>query len=383
MKKTNMRMLACLLAGMLLLQLMQGCTQRFTGRSKLDQLQSLVDNCFIGEYEREKAEDAAAAAYIGALGDRWSYYIPAKDYATYEEKMENVYVGVGITITQREDDSGLEIVSVVPGGPAEKAGIQLGDLIVAVDGTSTVGLTTTETGELVGGEEGTAVEITLVRAGETLTLSVTRSRIETAVASGQMLQDHIGLIQIFNFDARCAEESIAAIEELQKQGATKLIFDVRFNPGGYSNELVSLLDYLLPEGDLLRTVDYQGNESVEVSDSNCLDIPMAVLINEDSYSAAEFFAAALSEYGYGITVGEKTVGKGYFQSTIRLRDGSAVGLSIGKYFTPNGKSLAGVGIEPDIPVDVDIETAYAIYMGTLDPAEDPQVQAAVQALLEK
>ena len=211
---------------------------------------------------------------------------------------------------------------------------------------------------------------------------VTRKTVQTPVAAYQMLEDNIGLVTIYNFDARCAQETIAVMEELLNQGAEKLIFDVRYNPGGYAHELVKVLDYILPEGDLFRTVDYAGNEDVDRSDEKCLTgIPMVVLINGDSYSAAEFFAAALREYGYAIVVGEQTVGKGYFQQTYELSDGSAVGLSVGKYFTPNGVSLAEAGgLTPDIEVAVTEEEAFNIYAGTLAPEEDPQIQAAVEAL---
>ena len=155
---------------------------------------------------------------------------------------------------------------------------------------------------------------------------------------------------------------------------------MRNNPGGFASELVELLDYLLPEGDLFRTLRYDGKEHVDKSDGDCLEIPMAVLVNESSYSAAEFFAAALQEYGAAIVVGEKTVGKGYFQTTHRLSDGSAVSLSIGKYFTPKGVSLAETGVTPDLVIPVEEETAAEIYYGTLEPEEDPQLQAAVNQL---
>ena len=155
---------------------------------------------------------------------------------------------------------------------------------------------------------------------------------------------------------------------------------MRNNPGGFADELVKLLDYLLPEGDLFRSVSYDGKEQVDTSDANYLDMPMAVLVNGNSYSAAEFFAAALQEYEAAVVVGEPTVGKGYYQQTIQLGDGSAVNLSTGKYFTPKGNSLADKGITPTVRVDVDEETASAIYYGTIQNADDPQLQAAIQAL---
>ena len=205
-------------------------------------------------------------------------------------------------------------------------------------------------------------------------MEVTRRAIRTPVVESELLQENIGLITIFNFNSNCAEETIAAIEKLMAQGAQKLIFDVRNNPGGYAQELVKVLDYLLPEGKLFTTVDYTGAEHTDMSDASCLELPMAVLVNGNSYSAAEFFAAAMAEYEAAVVVGEKTSGKGYFQSTYQLPDGSAVGLSIGKYYTPKGQSLADVGITPDVPVSLENGQTG------LDPMEDPQVLAAIDAL---
>lgn len=348
--------------------------------SKLDQMEALIEEKFIGEADQEKLADAAATAMVKATGDRWSYYIPASEYEAYREQSENAYVGVGMTIQATEDGSGFLIVDVVSGGPAEKAGIQVKDLLIRVEDTDIRSLTAEEVRALVKGAEETYVSLTVLRQGTQETISVQRGRVETPVATFEMLEDKIGLVTIENFDERCSEESIAAIEMLLKNGAEKLIFDVRNNPGGFASELVKLLDYLLPEGDLFRTVRYDGKEHVDTSDAGCLELPMAVLVNASSYSAAEFFAAALREYEVATVVGEQTVGKGYFQSTYQLSDGSAVALSIGKYFTPKGVSLAENGITPDVVVTVDEETAQGIYYGTLTPEEDPQIQAAIKAL---
>ena len=167
-----------------------------------------------------------------------------------------------------------------------------------------------------------------------------------------------------------------------EQGAKGLIFDVRFNPGGYKKELEQVLDYLLPEGTIFHAVSYDGEEDKTMSDAECLEMPMAVLVNEDSYSAAEFFAAALQEYQWAKVVGTPTTGKGYFQSTFDLSDGSAVNLSIGKYFTPvKGISLAEVGgLQPDLIEEVDEELYYQLYAGSVKPQDDPQIQAAVKLL---
>lgn len=352
------------------------------GPGKLEQLENLINNLFIGEADQTAMEDAAAAAMIDSLGDRWSYYIPADQYGSYMEQMKNAYVGIGVTIQVVEGEPGFYVTKVNEGGPADQAGMLPGDRLVAVDGVDVTEMNVEEASSLVKGKENTTVELTVLREGDEVVLTVTRMLVQTPVAVGTMLENGVGLVTIVNFDARCAEETIAAMEALLEQGATKLVFDVRFNPGGYVDELVKVLDYILPEGDLFRSVNYKGEEDVEVSDAKCLEnIPMAVLVNGDSYSAAEFFAAALSEYGYAVIVGEPTVGKGYYQSTFQLGDGSAVGLSIGKYFTPNGRSLAEEGgIVPDVVITVDMDTAMNIYSGMLDPAEDPQIQAAIEAM---
>lgn len=350
------------------------------GQSKLDAVQKLIDSYFIGEVDQKAVEDAAANAMVNALGDKWSYYIPAESYQSYLEQMRNAYVGVGMTVTQKDD--GILVEALVAGGPAQEAQIQVGDLIVRVGDTDVVGMSMTDAKKLIQGPANTTVTLTVLRDGQEKTLTVTRREIKSQVAKGQMLDDQIGLVTIENFNSNCASETIAAIEQLRSSGAQKLIFDVRNNPGGYASELVKVLDYLLPEGKLFTQVDYAGRESTDMSDANYLDMPMAVLVNGESYSAAEFFGAALAEYEAAKVVGEKTVGKGYFQTVFELSDGSAVGLSIGKYFTPKGVSLAETGVTPHVSVEVDAETAALIRADLLDPLEDPQILAAMQLLQE-
>ena len=301
------------------------------------------------------------------------------DYRAYTEQMANAYVGIGTTVTLGEDGY-VHIMKVENGSPAQEAGALPGDVIVEVEGQDIQGKSLDEVKNLIRGQEGTQVNLTVRRAEEKLPMVMTRRQVQVAVAKGQMLEEGIGLVQIVNFDGRCAEETLAIIEDLLDQGAQSLIFDVRYNPGGYKDELVKILDYLLPEGPLFRSVNYAGAEAVDKSDAKCLDIPMVVMINGDSYSAAEFFAAALSEYDAAVMVGEPTTGKGYFQSAFELTDGSAAVISIGKYTTPNGVSLADVGLTPDILVEVDDELYMEIYYGNVAPEEDPQIQAAIEAL---
>ena len=350
------------------------------GFSKLEELQALIEERFIGEADATAMGDAAAVGMIDSLGDQWSYYISAAEYESYIEQMQNAYVGVGIKVTLREDGTGADIVQVIKGGPAEAAGLLAGDVIVAVDGVYFDASDMQDLTVRIKGVEGTTVDITVLRNGAEKTFTVERRTIETVVAEGEMLENGIGLVTIYNFDARCVQESVAAIESLLADGAKSIIFDVRNNPGGYKSELVELLDYLLPAGVLFRSEYYTGETSEDMSDAKCLKIPMVVLVNSESYSAAEFFAAALREYDAAKVVGEQTCGKGYFQQTYDLSDGSAVSLSVGKYYTPNGVSLADVGITPDVEVPVDDETFWEIYYGNLEPEEDPQIQEAVKIL---
>ena len=380
MKKTLLRSLSYLLVAVLASVLTLTVDRGQGGSDKLKELESLLSECYIGGADQKAMEDGAARGMVAALGDRWSYYMSAEEYLTYQDIMSNSYVGVGVAIQQREDGQGLEVLEVDKGGGAEEAGILPGDILTGVDGKSILDVAVSEVTTWIRGEEGTKVSITFLRQEQEHTVDVERRRIQSVVATGTMLDAEIGLVTIENFDARCAAETIAVIEKLRQQGAKSLIFDVRNNSGGYKNELVELLDYLLPEGPLFRAEDYRGKVNVDESDAAHLDMPMAVLVNLHSYSAAEFFAAALREYDAAVLVGEKTYGKGYFQNAYRLSDGSAVNLSIGKYSTPKGVTLAGVGLTPDVEVPVDEELASKISLDQLKPEEDPQIQAAVKAL---
>lgn len=352
------------------------------GSDKLTELQRVIDYYFVGEADMEKAQDAAASALVDALGDQWSYYIPASEMSAHQEYKENSTVAIGVNIAVREDNTGIDILGVSMGGAAEVAGILPGDILIKVDGKSVAGMDLDQVTSLVRGEENTELTVTVLRNGEEKSFALKRQKI--TVAAGKMITDDIGLVRINNFNSDCAKQTLAAIEQLQEQGAKMLIFDVRNNPGGYVSEMIDVLDYILPEGVLFRQEDYLGNKSEEKSDESCIEMPMAVLVNGDSYSAAEFFAAALQEYEWASVIGEKTTGKGYYQLTITLSDGSAANLSSGKYFTPKGVNLTEAGgLTPDKTVAVDAEIAEKIALNGVLPQNDPQIQAAVAALQGK
>lgn len=350
-------------------------------KQKLDEILALLDQYYVDDYSDDELGDYLAEAAIASTGDRWSYYISAADYAAYQESNANAYVGIGVTIQMiNEDDPGFTIVSVSHNSPAEAAGLQIDDMIVAVEGENAVKMGMSEAQHRVRGEEGTDITITVLRDGKEFDVTITRQTIEIEVVVFELLENNVGYIKINNFDTHSSRDAIAAIEALIAQDADRLVFDLRFNPGGMKHELVALLDYLLPEGPLFRSVDYKGEEEVDYSDADCLDLPMAVLINDDSYSAAEFFAAALQEYEAGVIVGTKTCGKANYQQTFRLSDGSAIAISTGHYQTPHGVTLADVGVTPDVIVEVDEQTYLALYYEKVAHEDDEQLQAAIAAL---
>lgn len=354
-----------------------------TDYNKLEDLENLILTSFAGDADKTKIEDAAADAMVNAMGDRWSYYIPAAELPSFLENSENAYVGIGVTVQATDDNSGLMVIAVQPGGPAEEAGVQVGDVIIQVDGESAQDRTVTEISAMIKGEEGTVVSITVLRSGEGITMTVARKRMETTVASSKLLNEHVGLVTIQNFDERCADETIAAIKALLNQGADMLLFDVRNNPGGYVDELTKVLDYLLPEGNLIRTVGTDGSDETVTSDADCVKVPMAVLVNENSYSAAELFAVDLSEYGVARIFGQKTSGKGFFQQVFQFSDGSAAGISVGRYYTSQGNNLEGTGLTPDEEIKLDDESEALLYNGMLEPENDAQLQAALSYLMDK
>lgn len=351
--------------------------------AKTAEISAYLDRFFIDDYDEEELADAAASAMVEATGDRWSYYLTAEEKSSYDEQMQNAYVGIGVTITAQKELGGMRIEAVTADGPAEEAGLLTGDIITEVEGEKTLDLGMTGTRTKVRGEEGTFVTLTILRGEESFPVSVERRSIQTPVATYEMLDGQIGYIKIANFDTRCAEETNAAMDELIAQDAKALIFDVRNNGGGYKNELVKVLDKILPEGILFQSEDYQGSKQIDRSDADCIDLPMAVLVNQDSYSAAEFFAAAIQEYDWGTVVGTKTVGKGNFQTAFTLSDGSMLNLSIGKYYTPQGRSLTDTGITPDVEIALSDKDGAKLYYGQLEKADDAQLQAAIREITQK
>lgn len=315
------------------------------------------------------AVDDALNALVTGLGDRWSYYRDAEGHEALKTTRANNYVGVGITITYDREE-GLYIQGVTAGGPAEKAGVLPGDIVVAVDGVSVAGEARYEGADLIAGEAGTAVELTLLgEDGSTRTVTCTRATLRSPSASGQMLEGQIGYVRLANFYTGAADSFREEVDALVEQGAESLIIDLRSDPGGYINELKEILNYLLPEGPVFQEQARWWWESVYVSDADCIDLPMVTLVNAHTYSAAELLAAQLRESVSAPVVGERTSGKGYSQITFALVNGGGLGLSVARYCMGSGTSLIGVGILPDVELP-------------LAEDSDNQLEAAIQLLTE-
>ena len=323
----------------------------------------------------EEATDKALSAFVDGLGDRWSYYLPAQRHQETIERRANSYVGIGVTVDSVSREEGLLVQSVTRDGPADKAGVLAGDVITAVDGVSIAGEGRETASDLIRGEEGTKVALTLLgEDGASRDVTCTRATLHNSSAQGRLLDNKVGYVQLSNFYSGSADSFQAEVDALLEQGAESLLIDLRGDPGGYVSELEKILDYLLPEGPVFTHKPRWGFKSVYVSDENCVDLPMAVLVNQHSYSAAELLAAQLRESVDAPIVGERTSGKGYSQLTFPLANGGGAGLSTAAYCTGGGHSLIGEGIVPDVELSLPEGAA-------LGGEDDVQLKAALELLV--
>lgn len=341
----------------------------------------LVEKKYVGDYDAQTVREETLDAMVKSLGDRWSYYLTPEAYQRTKETRKNAYVGIGVTVSG--SDSDLVILSVVKGGPAESAGIQAGETITAVDGVKVTAETRDSCVDAIGGKIGTTVTLEIKGTdGSIRTVEVTRGNIQNVSAAWTMLDGDVALLTIANFYSGTAAQTEACLDELTAAGAKALAVDVRYNPGGYVTELTRILDDLLPAGEVFHSSTVSGRETTYTSDEACIDLPVGVLVNGDSYSAAEFLAAQLRESGGAVIVGTRTCGKGFAQTLFPLPDGSAVGLSTSRYVTGSGLSLVGTGVAPDKVVEMSEEDGAALCAGALSPEEDCQLQALL-GLLER
>lgn len=327
-----------------------GSKEYFDNAKRYVEIEKTVSENYIGDVEGDSLYEAACNAMVRTLNDKWSYYMTPEQYEAYKLSSANEYAGIGVTI-QVNDDGEIVIMSVQNGTPAATAGLAAGDVIINVAGEDVSGESVEDVGTLIRSKLNKDFEMTVLSDGDEKTVTINCEIIYKSPVSNKLIDGSIGYIKIENFEAGASEETIAAIEYLIDIGAKSFIFDVRNNPGGLVSEMCEILDYILPDGDLFISIDKDGNENITKSDKVCLKYDMVVLVNSNSYSAAEFFAAALQEYNWATVMGEQTTGKSRSQITIELSDGSAVHISTKEYLTPKRVDLAEVGgITPDVTV---------------------------------
>ena len=334
---------------------------------KIDELMSYIDLYYNDDYDEE---DIRNAIYAGT-------FYTADEYKDMQINTSGNYYGIGAALSQDAKTKEVTISKVYEGTPAEEAGLKDGDQIIKVNDTESTSKELSALVQEIRGEEGTTVHLQVYRASnnKTFEIDVERKNVELPSITSKMLDGGIGYIQISEFQSKTDEQFKSALADLKKQGMKSLIVDVRSNPGGLINAASNILDQILPEGTVVYTEDKYGKREDYTSDSNCLDCPIAVLVNENSASASEIFAGAIKDYNYGTLIGTKTFGKGIVQTVFPLEDGDAVKITTAKYYTPKGNYIHGVGIEPDI------ELTYK-YSGPEDEAYDMKYDNQVQKGIE-
>lgn len=350
------------------------------GASKLLKMEALIDMYYMGDYDKAHMTDMAAAGYAEAVGDRYTDYFNSAEYKSMQDNLDGGYRGIGISVYQK--DGKICVKSVTGGSPAQKAGIKKGDYILAVNGIAYSAQGYADAMEVIKGTPvGQEVVLDIQRDGSHLRLKIVVGDVEVEYVSSKMLDSGIGYIRVETFGNKVPQSFEKAVTDLQQNGASSLIIDLRSNPGGVLEAVVEMTDLLIGEGTITTVRDKDGDEEVYSSDSNEIALPMCVLINEASASASEIMAAALGEYGKATLVGKKTYGKGVVQGIFGLGDETGLRVTIAKYFTPSGASIDGVGVSPHIYAELP-EGFDADSFGDLQ-AGDTQLAAAIGALQNK
>ncbi len=343
---------------------------------------ALIRTLFVEDADLKRVADSALYAMADATGDRWTFYLDKEWNASQIEYEANRSTGIGVRVLYREN--GLFITDVTPASGAAQAGLKIGETLTAVDGLPLYGEDQQKNVSAIQGQSGTDANLTVLdAAGTERTVPVRRGTWFDPPVRSKLLENNVGYVRIFNFNSGVNEAFQKAVNALLEQGATGLVLDVRQNGGGYVEELKQMLDYLLPEGMVFRQTTSWGWSFHKKSDADWVDRPMAVLVDDDSYSAAELFAAQLRESVGAYLVGEHTSGKGYFQYHFPMFNGGCLGLSVGTYTTGAGLSLANVGLEPDQVISLTEEQLALLNARWLSEEEDPQLQAALTWLTGK
>ena len=309
------------------------------------EIKDVVQDQYIDDVSRQTLGDYAAAAMVSGLADNWSYYMSADEYKTYQLNSANEYSGIGMSI-MKQDDGSFQVVSVNADSPTGLAGLGAGDVITSVDGEDITNMSLDEARKLIRSKMNGKFTLGLGRKNS---IEVDCSSVYQSAVNYRLEKTEAGYVQILNFEAGSGDDAIAAVEDLLNQGAVALCIDLRGNPGGLDTECAKFLDYLLPNGTLFIETDKQGNEKVTTSDGMCIQLPMCVLVNAETFGEAEVCAAVLQEYQWATVLGEATTGKTRTQETIPLEDGSALRLSTGTYLTGNRTDISAKGgVVPDL-----------------------------------
>lgn len=346
---------------------------------KLAEVDAYYRSLYVGELDNEALTDSMLDGYIYGTGDKYAYYLDKEEFAAAMQDNSGEMVGIGVQVIYTE--SLIEVIMVMPDSPALEAGIEPGDIIVTVAGESVAELGYYAAIDKMLGEAGTTAEFTVLRGNETIDYSIVRRQVTAVSVMSRKLESDptIGIVKILQFDLGTPAQFKDACEELMADGVTRFIFDVRYNPGGDLTAICEVLDYLLPEGPIVRIKDNAGNEEAEYSDAAFLDVPMCVLINESTASAGELFSSALQDYDAAELVGTVTYGKGTMQTVIPLADGSGFGISTAMYYPPYSDCYEGIGVQPDYPCEMS-EAVADMNIYKIPDADDTQLQMAVSVL---
>ena len=330
--------------------------------SKIDRITGIIDEKFyLSEVTDEQLENGIYRGLLEALDDPYSQYYTEEDLADLLESSSGVFYGIGAYVSLHSETKLPTISSVMPNTPAEESGLRNDDQVYMIDGTQTYGLTLTEATKLIKGPEGTNVHLTIIREGEFdyVELDIVRRRVETPTVINEMFDDGMAYIQVQEFDDVTESQFAQALEESRSNGMKGLIIDLRANPGGNLSTVVEMLRMILPEGMIVYTETKAGrSEEFFCDGKNQLEVPLVVLTDGNSASASEIFAGAVQDYGIGTLVGTTTYGKGIVQQIVTMEDGTALKTTISAYFTPKGRNIHGIGIEPDVECKFDAEKFY-------------------------
>lgn len=351
--------------------------------TKITLLEAYIDKFYLEEVDKSAYAQGIYKGLIQSLKDPYSTYYTKEEYKAMQESRSGTYCGIGASVSQRADTGIITIVKPFEGGPAYKAGILPGDIIYKVEGKEVTGEDLTEVVAVMKGEKGTKVNITIVREGESdyLEFELRRDEVEVQTIEFELLQDKIGYISISEFDEVTAKQFRKALNQLEKQGMEGLVIDLRGNGGGRLDVVVDMLERMLPKGMIVYTKDKNGEgEEYKSTNKEQFTKPLSILINDYSASASEVFAGAIKDYKLGTLVGTTSFGKGIVQTVFPLQDGTALKLTIAKYYTPNGNNIHGIGIEPDIKVELDESLAQK---AKITKEEDNQLQKAIESVKEQ